>query len=501
MPDFMPYLALENFEVLKPIGAGGAGRVYLAKQTNLDRLVAIKVIKKSRQYNDDLFKRGLIEAKILAKLDHPNIVSIYDVGEKPLFFYMVIEYVNGGSLHDQILRSKKINELEIWQIISQVCRGLQSALAEGVIHRDVKPANILLSGKRYAKIGDFGISKVIEDESKITKEGSILGTPNFISPETAQLGVNDFRSDLYSLGVTIYFCLTKKMAFDGDNVMQILFQHANELIDAPMMHNPFLSPDANLIVGKLLQKKPENRYHSYGDLLVDIENILHKKKLTYASVRDAQLIYKPNQIQLFATKTRRHTVTQRIVDVMYNAKIAFDNAIIVGTWDINTRSNYITKQAQLVHYMNSFTEVKMFLEQYHEQKNIVVIDVDHRQELSVDIFTLLRSEFPETNVLFVTADEIEASEEQKQYLCTYEETMSRLSQNLAKVKDINFDFIARLAKEKSWSFDLEIEDDGTINEVNIKHGDICNMRETREIVSKKNTTWRLLRVTPPELSE
>ncbi|WP_372368818.1 serine/threonine-protein kinase [Candidatus Uabimicrobium sp. HlEnr_7] len=501
MTESLPDIELQNFEIIKLIGAGGAGSVYLAKQVNLNRLVAIKVIKKSREFSKDLVQRGLMEARILAKLHHPNIVSIYDVGEEETFFYMVIEYVDHGSLEEEIIKSKKVREQDVWRIARQVCHGLQAALSEGIIHRDIKPANILLSrqsGHKCAKVGDFGISKMAESTTSITKEGTILGTPSFISPETAQLGVNNFKSDIYSLGVTIYYCLTKKVIFEGGNILQILYNHVNEKVNAPVVHNSLLNPDANLIIAKMLQKKVENRYDSYGDLVVDIDNILHKKKPTFASLKDAERIYHKEQIRLFSSKTKRLSITKRLMKIAYTTG-AVDNIAIIGMWNNELREENLHDRT--AHFIESFTELEFFIQTYKDQINVVVIDLDYLAEKSIDVFTKLREKFGQTSVLLATDEKINVDEEKQKYFCTYNNLILRAGQskNLPKIEEIDLSVIIKLAKEKSWSFELEIQEDETISRINIQHGDISNLEATRdisdvhELLIKRNTTWRVIK--------
>ena len=196
---------LQKYSILHQIGSGISGRVFLAKHNNLERFVAIKFITCD---NEDA-KRVLHEVNALAKINHPNVLSIYDFGQLEDKFYIVLEYMEDGSLEDKINNGKYINEFEVWKYIENVCNGLQASLSLGVIHRDVKPANILLYNKCYAKIGDFGIAKPLFSNANLTQEGMILGTPSFMAPELAQTKQYSFKSDIYALGITAYYCLTK----------------------------------------------------------------------------------------------------------------------------------------------------------------------------------------------------------------------------------------------------------------------------------------------------
>ena len=498
MTNLSTQIQLDGYQILKSIGSGATGCVYLAKQTNLDRLVAIKVIHKSQGSNSELVERGLAEARILAKLHHPNIVAIHDVGEKEEYFYMIIEYVDHGSLEDKVFKSKKMNELEVWKLTKQVCSGLQAALVEGIIHRDIKPANILLSGARYAKIGDFGISKIVDSTTSITKEGMILGTPSFISPETAQRGINNFKSDIYSLGVSVYFCLTKRVVFEESNVMQLLFKHVNEIVDAPGIYNDSLTPESQWIIAKMLHKNPKDRYHSYSDLLIDIDNLLHKKKPVYATMRDAQSVYKREQTRLFSAKSKRISITRRLMKMTYNPNILTDHVILMGMWDSETRQKYILGQP--MHFMRSTSELSCFLGTHMHKQNAVVVDVDFMKEATLEIVAFLKERYPQTYALLVSEEELALDEK---CCCLYTQLVSRLSnvKHLTYIKQFDLTKVVALAKERLWSFELEIHEDETINRIKVTDGNLHNNQTTQDIdlqnlMVKRNTTWRIVKSLP-----
>ncbi len=322
---------LGDFEILKMIGQGGMGAVFLARQFSLDREVALKVISSvggAQVKNLDRFKR---ESKVLAKISHPNIVPIYEVGHQGPYFYFAMEYVKGVSL-DKILSSirkaksgdkasvvmhrclevqasiydnnrpddDKPNgaEIDTDYIVemSRIIVGMASALdyahKKGILHRDIKPSNILISSDGTAKLVDFGLAKGQTQET-ITITGEFFGTPSYVSPEQIRKPeAVDCRSDVFSLAATYYECLTLRPPFGGDTVNEILTKVISREAIPPKKYCPRLSTDFNTVLLHALEKSPDDRYQTAGDFVADIRNILEFKPITAKRPSITRRVYK-----------------------------------------------------------------------------------------------------------------------------------------------------------------------------------------------------------------
>jgi serine/threonine-protein kinase len=247
----------QRFTLDKELGRGGMGAVYRATDQVLQRTVAIKVL---RERTDDQVGRKLrLEAQILARLVHDNVVRLYDFGEADGIYYFVMEEVDGPSF---VRRWKQVTLPERLRIIAQTAEALDYAHHQGVIHRDVKPANVLLTSTDQAKLSDFGLS-LIADEAQVS--GTIKGTPHYMSPEQAKGGRLDYRTDLYSLGVMMYECATGSPPFTGPT-MAVMASHVNALPEPPRARNPSVSPALETLILRLLEKDPARRPHSGSEV-------------------------------------------------------------------------------------------------------------------------------------------------------------------------------------------------------------------------------------------
>jgi serine/threonine protein kinase len=269
-----------KYEILSLIGEGGYGLVYKAKQIDFDRLVAIKLMK---DCPEEFRKRFFQEARILSKLDQPNIVSIYNIGIAPNeLVYMVMEYVDGMDL-SSLLQQKQIQHDETVEIGIQVCEALSYAHSFGILHRDLKPQNIMLardrSGLQQVKLLDFGLSKIFSEgvsksREKLTSTGSILGTPLYMSPEACAGQKTDLRSDIYSLGCILYECCSGQPPFVAENAVAILYKHGNEA--PPRLTSAASSKSAlalEQVILKCLAKESNKRYRSARELQFDLQLI------------------------------------------------------------------------------------------------------------------------------------------------------------------------------------------------------------------------------------
>lgn len=272
----MDKIILDNrYEIIQQIGVGGMAKVYKAKDRLLDRFVAIKVLKEQYAEDDEFLKKFNNEAQSAAKLNHINIVNVYDIGQDLLegrkIYYIVMEYVEGETLKDLIDKEGKLSNHDIIDYSVQIAQALKSAHASGIIHRDIKPQNILIDKFGLTKVTDFGIARV-SSNATITYTSSILGTVHYISPEQAKGKIVDEKSDLYSLGAVMYEMATGRVPFDADNSVGIAVMHIQDIPKPAKDLNPNLSNHLNHIIMKLLEKEPANRYLNASDLIASLEN-------------------------------------------------------------------------------------------------------------------------------------------------------------------------------------------------------------------------------------
>ncbi|HIE43533.1 MAG TPA: serine/threonine protein kinase [Candidatus Omnitrophica bacterium] len=264
---------LGDYGILEEIGRGGMGVIYKAHQKSLDRIVALKVVKVGIGINEGMIKRFQREAMTAANLKHPNIISIHEVGKSGEFHYFSMNYVDGNTLEEEISKNK-ISLRRSLEIIIEVAKALQYAHSMGIIHRDVKPSNILIDKNGGVHVGDFGIAKRSKPRFETTQTTGIIGTPHYMSPEQAKGRTVDQRSDIFSLGVVFYEMLTKRVPFDGDTVLNILKKLLEEDPILPRRLNPHIPPEVETICLKALNKQPERRYATALEMAEDIEHFL-----------------------------------------------------------------------------------------------------------------------------------------------------------------------------------------------------------------------------------
>jgi len=266
------YIGENNrYRIEKPLGSGGAGIVYLAFDTLLERQVALKELFEELARDKEHSDRFRVEAKALAALNHPHILPIYDFLQENGHFWLVMELLSGGSLTDKINQSSALSITEIIKITIGVASGLGYAHQKGFIHRDIKPENILFADDETYRITDFGIAKHSASSVK-TQHGIIMGSPGYMSPEQAAGGEIDYRSDIYSLGITLYQLLTGSLPFEGDTA-SVMAQHITQTPASPSELNPDISDELEAILLKMLQKKPQHRFQSTDDLIKSLEGL------------------------------------------------------------------------------------------------------------------------------------------------------------------------------------------------------------------------------------
>jgi serine/threonine-protein kinase len=274
LPRDLTGVILDDFRVEKLLGGGGMGEVYLATQVSLNRSVAIKVLKSDFASNPTYLGRLKSEATAVAKLNHANIVHVYTMGCVGDVHFIAMEYVQGTNLKDYIVKKGALDLPLAYSIMRQTGQAIAAAGEVGLIHRDVKPENILLTKKGKAKVADFGLCRDQEGEGlHLTQSGVTMGTPLYMSPEQAQGHAVDHRSDLYSLGVTFYHMLTGMPPFQAETALALALKQVRETPRSMLVHRPELPPQLDRLVLKLMAKSPVDRYQSAGEMLADLSKL------------------------------------------------------------------------------------------------------------------------------------------------------------------------------------------------------------------------------------
>ena len=267
---------INGFELKKKIGSGAMGQVWLAVQTSMQRYVAIKILSPSVCSRSGFIKRFQGEIKNSAKLDHPNIVTAFDAGCKSGFYYLASSYVDGENLEQKLIRKNRLEENEALKIILGIAEALSYAWSEfNLLHRDIKPSNIIIDKNGIPKLMDMGLAKCINEDPSLTYDGEIVGTPYYMSPEQAKGKIDlDLRSDIYSLGATLYHLVTGQLPFDGTNSVGILTKHITEPLIPPVNRNNLVTPEINNLIVKMMEKTLEFRVQTWYEVIGEINKIL-----------------------------------------------------------------------------------------------------------------------------------------------------------------------------------------------------------------------------------
>ncbi len=261
-----------GYEILGTLGEGGLGVVYKARQLSMGRIVALKVLHKKWIGDDEFRRRFLVEARLVGRLSHQNLIQVFDVGRHKDTLYYSMEFVDGETVEDRIEREGRLGVGESLDITIQVTRALEYLHSKEIVHRDVKPGNIMVTKDGTAKLGDFGFVKSSLD-SVLSTEGEVLGTPDYISPEAAMGEKNlDFRSDLYSLGASLYHMLTGAPPFDGSS-SDIMEAHIKDRLPDLSQAAPEVPDRIRRVVEKLMAKNPKDRHQNFDDLFEDLEQL------------------------------------------------------------------------------------------------------------------------------------------------------------------------------------------------------------------------------------
>ena len=266
---------IPGYEIISKLGQGSMGSVYQAKQISMDRSVSIKVLSQQYSRNKNYVNSFLQEARAAAQLSHPNIVRAIDVGNVRDLYYFVMEYVDGKTVHERLRKGGEIPEREALKIAAHTSRALQHAHASGIIHRDVKPDNLLVSSDGEVKLCDLGLAKASAKKGSSTEHGTPIGTPHYMSPEQARgRGDLDARTDIYSLGATLYHMVTGHVPYEGSSATVVIVKLLTEDLISPEEKNSDVSPFTSAVIQKMMFKDPEGRHMNMEQVEEDLMYIL-----------------------------------------------------------------------------------------------------------------------------------------------------------------------------------------------------------------------------------
>ena len=264
----------DRYELLEKSGGGGMAVVYKAKDRLLNRYVAVKILRPDLVENEEFVARFKRESQAVASLSHPNIVNLYDVGQKDDIHYIVMEFVDGATLKDHIREEGKLSMEEAVRIASEICSALQHAHENNIVHRDIKPQNILISKDGTAKVADFGIARAVTSATVTMAGANVMGSVHYFSPEQARGGYVDKKSDIYSLGIVLYEMVTGIVPFEGESAVSVALKHIQEKVTPPGEINPDIPKSIRYIIRHAIEKDTGKRYHDAGEMLADLQRAL-----------------------------------------------------------------------------------------------------------------------------------------------------------------------------------------------------------------------------------
>jgi len=321
-PSNLEGMTLGKYRILEPLGRGGMAQVYKAYHPQLDRYMAIKILRSDLVESNEFLARFRHEAHAVSGLRHVNIVQVFDFDMQDDYYYMVMELLEGDTLRTLLnnyrVRNQRMPLTEVVRILKDVLNGLSYAHAEGIIHRDLKPANIMLTKKGQAVLTDFGIAQIVGN-TQHTVSGALMGTLNYMAPEQGFKGTCDSRSDIYSLGIVLYEMLTGYTPFDADTPLAILMKHLNDPLPLPTQVDPALPVSLEAIVLKALAKDPDDRFQSAEEMSKALENA--EKNLSKDERPNVSAPGGFSQQAVFSGTSRRQITDHRFADADTDAGI------------------------------------------------------------------------------------------------------------------------------------------------------------------------------------
>ena len=314
----------DRYEILEKIGTGGMSDVYKAKCHKLNRFVAVKVLKQEFSENANFVSKFRTEAQAAAGMMHPNIVNVYDVGEEAGTQYIVMELVEGITLKQYIEKKARLSVKEAISIAIQVSMGIEAAHRNRIIHRDIKPQNIMISKDGKVKVTDFGIAKAVTSN---TITSNVMGSVHYTSPEQARGGYSDQKSDIYSLGITMFEMLTGRVPFNGETTVAIAIKHIQEPMPSPREYIPEIPISVEQIVFKCTQKSPDRRYQSMAELIDDLKKSLMHPDEDFVKMIDpdeeaSTRMISEQDMQQIKKQSRKHDSMDQAVRVRTNTEVA-----------------------------------------------------------------------------------------------------------------------------------------------------------------------------------
>jgi serine/threonine protein kinase len=279
MDTIQPGQMLGPYRIINQIGKGGMATVYKAYQASVDRYVAVKVLPSQLAESKEFAARFQQEARIIARLEHPHILPVFDYGESDGVAYFVMRYLDAGTLKDKMIEGRPLPLHDIDRIFTQLADALNYAHGRGIVHRDLKPANALIDSQGNVFLTDFGIAKLLESASpRLTQTDAIMGTPAYISPEQAQSHAVDQRSDIYSLGIILYEMVTGSVPFVAETPLAVLFKHISDPLPPPSLVKPDVPPSIERVILKALEKDPKNRFETAAEFVAAWKRALEEKE-------------------------------------------------------------------------------------------------------------------------------------------------------------------------------------------------------------------------------
>jgi len=282
---------MDNYKAVSFIGSGAMGGVFEGWDIALERKVALKVISYRLASKESSRNMFIKEARLVSKLDHPNIAHMYHIGNVNEILYFAMEYIDGVTMSDMIKKGDKFNTLKGLNYLVTICEALDFVGQNNIIHRDIKPANIMINDKGIVKIVDFGVAKIVDVNLDNNNKEGIVGSPYYISPEAIDGRLLDVRSDIYSLGASFYHAFTGSPPFEGSNADEVLSKHLEQALTPLKKKNPKVSPALGRVIERMMEKNPEKRYQDYKSIIKDLKG-LESRAQTFQKLKNATLIFK-----------------------------------------------------------------------------------------------------------------------------------------------------------------------------------------------------------------
>lgn len=348
-----------DFEILDKLGKGGMGQVFKARQKSLDRMVAIKILPLNLCKNEEFIGRFKREARLAGKFYHPNAIQVFDIGENKGQYYYIMEYVDGGSLKEKLSIDGKFNQEYTLEVLKQVLSVLKEAETMKIIHRDIKPDNIMLTAEGVVKLADLGLAREVNDDAGLTQQKIAIGTPHYMAPEQAQGKQVDMRADQYALGITAFHLLTGRPPFTGKNNMDILVQHVKKPMIKPSSICPEISPYMDKLILKMTEKEPKNRFQTINDLLKALDKVKEAITLTKDVKTPSGTKLKSERTTFLDRRSERSSYTGMIILLVLMSLIAVGYFYI----DLSAYTNpYRNIKEEALYLGNKLADEKRFKE-------------------------------------------------------------------------------------------------------------------------------------------